>query len=425
MSKEIENSLKNLTKVENNNALLYEDMKKKFDENFPGALQEADEAFEKRFDVLNDVSVNFLNSDEVNEQQKKLEEAIKKLEEKIEAENAENKEEYLEQLNALKEQHNKNKENYDAFKQDYTDKMHTDEMQSKMEKAAVKKLDEGLEAFGETYRTNLEKLLDINNQLDVVLKHNNAAFNPEFWSEYEALQSKMNQLNLKDPGKDLKNLESYIQTNTNGKPDPEKESLKKGYDDRLNSLQDVQGKFKEDYGETRQRYMLMEATKNWFTYRFNNIVDGANLRLWNSDNEVAEKKNSNEYKEMRTAIRNMVDTDGGLKEFNSPEEEKAACKAAYDACQKYVKVKKDKTSRLFGNGSRRLSAAEDMMQALSARYPEFKQQKKEKSSKKEVEKVRTSFLELSQKYEKRSIERHKRTEKEMNKLNKMNKGRGM
>lgn len=67
MSKEIENSLKNLKKVENNNALLYEDMKKKFDENFPGALQEADEAFEKRFDVLNDVSVNFLNSDEVNE----------------------------------------------------------------------------------------------------------------------------------------------------------------------------------------------------------------------------------------------------------------------------------------------------------------------------------------------------------------------
>lgn len=368
MNEEIEKKLKELARLVGEDADFLPKWRANIDAFFSDEILTAEDGFKERFEYL------YKNKDhDTTGSSKALEEA----EQLINASDDEKKAEYEEQLQAFREQHEKNLELYESIEQDIQKKY------SVMEAAAAEKIEEALNELSDGIKTEFATAVYFP-QLEEVLQsipdydYGGAAYNSKFWDDYDSMKRLKNILPPYQGGEIGSELQGMIDFLGEEKKTAYKEQLK-ALDDKQNEAMKA---YQEVYAKVNRKFKAMDEVRDMFDYRFNNILRGAVDRFRTSDLKVDEEKSSDEYKAMRTAVKALVGEDGEAKKLNDPEAQKELYQAAYDACNRYVKVKSGKFSKLSHNGSRRLEAANDMMTAITALYPEFK---KSKSKTKEVD----------------------------------------
>ncbi len=413
MNEELEKLLQELTKIVDNETNLVTDWKKALEYTYSNEISPTDPDFGEVFKFL------YGTKDLVCDDHGTMFEEAEKL---INASDDEKKAAYTEQLQDLRE---KNRENIDLFELAHQD---TQKKYNAMEADAEVELEKLLGEFSNSIQDVAKKFED-NPQLEAVMKNeipefdlDAASYNDNFWDTYNAvktLRSTFSSYQTTEPNDITKDVISCMS-----------EEKKAAYNERLQALEEQKRKVRESYKHFYEvidnKFKSMDEVRDLFDYRFNNIFRGAVDRFRTSDREVDEKKSSNEYKAMRTAINALVGEDGDAKKLDDPNAQKQLYKDAYDACSRYVAVKSSKLSKISHNGSRRLDAAKDMMTAITALYPEFEKSKsktKKVDAKKEQEKaqkIKTNFKELSTKYRDREEKIHMKQVKAAKNMKKAN-----
>ncbi len=409
MNEELEKLLQELTESLEDEANTFSNWKGMLETDFSDEILTEDNGFEDRFKFLYDCNnLAYDEHDTMFEEAEKL----------ISASDDEKKADYTEQLQALREKYKQNIDLYEVVHQD------TQEKYSAMEADAEAALEDALDQFSNSLQETAQKIKD-NPQLEAVMKNeipefdlNAASYNDNFWDTYNAvktLKSALSSYEGIEPENRTKDIIACMS-----------EEKKAAYNERLQALEAQRRKVVESYDHFYEvvdnKFKSMDKVRDLFDYRFNNIFRGAVDRFRTSDREVDEKKSSNEYKAMRTAINALVGEDGDAKKLDDPNAQKQLYKDAYDACSRYVAVKSSKLSKISHNGSRRLDAAKDMLTAITALYPEFEKSKsktKKVDAKKEQEKaqkIKTNFKELSTKYRDREEKIHMKQVKAIKKI---------